>query len=117
MKFLADESVDYPIVKALRDSGLDTDYIADGFSGMADEDVIALANKNERILLTADKDFGELVYRMKLTHKGVILYRLSGYSNTAKALHVKEIIIQHQDKLENSFTLINKTIVKIKTIP
>lgn len=65
MKFVADEGVDAQIIKALRVKGHDVLYIAEFDSGIADDLVLKYANNQKRILITRDKDFGELVYRDK----------------------------------------------------
>lgn len=62
MRFLADESCDFAVVKALREAGHDVAAVRDSSRGAADEVVINLAVRENRILLTEDKDFGQLVY-------------------------------------------------------
>lgn len=62
MKFVADEGVDAPIVKRLRENGHDAFYIAESDRGISDEEVLEIANAESRILITRDKDFGELVF-------------------------------------------------------
>ena len=63
MKFLADENIDLPIAQLLRKNGFLVDYVLEIDPGINDEEVLNLANKESSIILTADKDFGELVYR------------------------------------------------------
>ena len=65
MKFLADESVDDPVVVLLRENTYDVDYIKELCPGANDEVVLKLALGSNSILITMDKDFGELVYRKK----------------------------------------------------
>ena len=62
MSFLADESVNFPIVRSLRDNNYNVDYIAEINPGISDDQVIDLAHQNNRILITADKDFGEYIH-------------------------------------------------------
>ena len=66
MNFLADESVDRLIVEHLRQEGHLVSYIAELGPGMADDAVLHLANQETALLLTADKDFGEMVFRQRL---------------------------------------------------
>jgi predicted nuclease of predicted toxin-antitoxin system len=80
MDVLADESVDRPIVDRLRLAGHKVLYIAEIAAGLSDEDVLDQANHDDALLLTADNDFGELVFRQKRVHAGVILIRLFGVS-------------------------------------
>ena len=65
MRLLADEGVDAAIVARLRFDGYDVVYVAELSPGITDDAVLELANAEERILMTADKDFGELVFRLR----------------------------------------------------
>jgi predicted nuclease of predicted toxin-antitoxin system len=60
MNLLADEGIDKPIVDRLRQDGHQVLYIAEESSGLDDEAILALANRDRALLLTRDKDFGEL---------------------------------------------------------
>ena len=73
MKFAADEGVDRQIVERLRQDGHTVGYVAEFDPGTSDQDVLSLANREGAVLLTADKDFGEMVYRQHLVHPGVIV--------------------------------------------
>ena len=84
MRVLADESVDGPVVARLRSDGHEVACIAEDTPGLADDAVLARGYGEGIVLLTADKDFGELVYRHHLPHAGVLLLRLSGLDETAK---------------------------------
>ena len=114
MKLLADESVDFPIVSAFRKSGIDITYIAEISPGIEDTGVLSMANQDGRILLTADKDFGELVFRLKLIHFGVILYRLSGFSNLQKVNLMNEAFAKYAPEFGHHFVVITKTQIRIK---
>ena len=85
MNLLADEGVDKPIVDELRNNGFDVIYILESNQGVDDEFILAMANAGKRILITQDKDFGELVFRLKNAHHGVILTRLEGHKPALKA--------------------------------
>ena len=63
MKFLVDECCDAGLVASLRNSGHDVTYVIEQKAGMSDDEVLLNAYNEERILLTEDKDFGELAYR------------------------------------------------------
>ena len=65
MNVLADESVDGPIVESLRREGHRVQYVAEMEPELSDDAVLELANRDESLLLTADKDFGELVFRQR----------------------------------------------------
>ena len=73
MKFVADESVDFPIVERLRQDGHSVWAVVEMDAGIADDLVLDHANRQNAVLLTADKDFGELVFRLKRLNLGVVL--------------------------------------------
>lgn len=65
MNFLADENVDQQIVDQLRKNGHDVLYVIEMEPGISDDEVLARANRRGALLLTADKDFGELIFRQQ----------------------------------------------------
>jgi predicted nuclease of predicted toxin-antitoxin system len=71
MQFVADESVDAQIVAKLLQDGFDVFYIAEASPSISDTRVLAAANRRKSVLITADKDFGDLVYRQQKSHKGI----------------------------------------------
>jgi predicted nuclease of predicted toxin-antitoxin system len=114
VKFIADESVDKHIIDRLRQDGCFVDYVAEMDPGITDQTVFDLANKNQSILLTADKDFGEIVFRQRQISAGIILLRLSGITPTKKALLVSSIINKHFQELTNAFSVITATGIRIR---
>jgi predicted nuclease of predicted toxin-antitoxin system len=114
MNFLADESVDHPIVERLRDDGHDVLAVAEMAPGMPDETVLAQANQRGALLLTGDKDFGELVFRQHRVTAGVVLVRLAGVSAGAKAEIVSATIRDHGTELLHAFTVISPGMVRIR---
>jgi predicted nuclease of predicted toxin-antitoxin system len=76
MKLLADENVESPIVQFLRADGHDVLYLPEVLSSSPDPAVLQRANLEERIVLTSDLDFGELVFHRRLAAAGIILMRL-----------------------------------------
>ncbi len=77
MRFLADENFPRTAVEALRRAGRDLSWVTESAAGSSDEAVLARALVDERVLLTFDKDFGELVLRGGAAAScGVVLVRL-----------------------------------------
>ena len=75
-KFLANENVPIEVVEAARQSGLDVSWIKEVSAGADDDDVLALGSAEDRVLITFDKDFGEMAFRQgKTSIPGVILLR------------------------------------------
>jgi predicted nuclease of predicted toxin-antitoxin system len=114
MNFVADEGVDNIIVEKLRAQTHSVLYIKEEHPGISDNEVLSIAESKKYILITQDKDFGELVYRVKLLHSGVVLLRLSGMKSIDKAKLVVDVIEAHQSEIPQSFTVINKNHVKIR---
>ena len=114
MNFLADENVDQQIVDRLREDGHNVLYVAELAPGISDDAVFVQANQQESLLLTADKDFGELVFRQNRIAQGVILIRLAGLSPIAKALDVSAVIHAHARELSSAFTVISPGLVRIR---
>jgi predicted nuclease of predicted toxin-antitoxin system len=114
MKFLADESIDRQIADRLRKDGHEVWYVAEMEPGISDDLVLDRANQAMAILLTADKDFGELVFRQKRIAVGVILIRLAGLSPMQKAELVSIAINQHLPELQNAFSVIGPSSIRIR---
>ena len=66
MKVLADENIPWPLIKLLRNMGLDVAWIPEtSYRGINDTEVVSLANRDERAVLTRDSDFLKLYLREK----------------------------------------------------
>ena len=87
MLLLADECIDKRIVDYLRGKGYDVIYVAELAPSIPDNEVLDIANEKSAILLTNDKDFGELVFRQRKLNQGIVLIRLSGFSHVKQAGH------------------------------
>jgi predicted nuclease of predicted toxin-antitoxin system len=116
MNFVVDESVDRQIVDQLRDDGHSAWYVMEMSPSITDDEVLQLANTQSAYLLTADKDFGELVFRQNLASHGVILIRLSGTKAGIKAKIVSSAITSHKDELSGNFTVIQKSRIRIRKL-
>lgn len=112
MKFLVDESVEFPVVIFLRENKFDTMAIAEGRAGLGDANVLALAVIEGRIVITNDKDFGELIFRYKLPHKGVILIRAGEENSESKIEILKSLLAKFAKKLPNRFTVVTNKKVR-----
>jgi predicted nuclease of predicted toxin-antitoxin system len=114
MKFIADESVEASVVVRLRRDGHDCISIQEQQPGVSDDWVLSLAQQEDRVLLTGDKDFGEMVYRLKQANAGVVLMRLAGMSNIGKAETVSIAVRHHESELQNSFSVIEAGRIRIR---
>ena len=114
MKLLADEGVDAAIVARLRSDGHDVVYVAELSPGITDDAVLELANFDERILVTADKDFGDLVFRLRRVAFGILLVRLPGLPSARKADSVAQVIGEHGEEMPGAFTVLSAGLVRIR---
>jgi len=106
MKIVADESVDKQIVEALRNVGYTVMHIAEFEPALSDQEVLTKANEESALLVTADKDFGELVFRQARVHAGVILIRLPGVASFEKSDIVTQAFHNHERQMAGNFCVI-----------
>lgn len=116
MNIVADESVDGQIVYRLREDGYRVWYIAEESPSITDQDVLRIAKEQSAVLITADKDFGELVYRLKQAMSGVVLIRLAGLRPDQKALFVSCAFQEHEAEIINCFCVIGSRTVRIRRL-
>jgi len=83
MRFLADESCDFRVVRALRAAGHDVTAVIEVATGAADGAVFQMAEREQIIFVTEDRDFGQLVYAGARPACGVILLRFPSTARTA----------------------------------
>lgn len=114
MNFLADESVDLQIVDRLRPDGHSVVYVAEIHPGIEDKEVLKTANQQMALLMTADKGFGELVFRQRLISRGVVLVRLAGLSPAGKADTVSLAIREHESELSDAFSVVSPGVFRIR---
>jgi predicted nuclease of predicted toxin-antitoxin system len=114
VNLVANEGVDRPVVERLRQDGHDVVYVAELSPSVADDEVLRLANVRNALLLTADKDFGELVFRQGLVHSGVVLLRLAGLANVTKAEIVAEVCRDRSADLIRAFSVVSPGQVRIR---
>jgi predicted nuclease of predicted toxin-antitoxin system len=113
-QLVADESVDYQIVKELRQVGFSVLAIVEISPSISDADVLRLAVENNAVLITEDKDFGELVYRFGMKHCGILLIRLIEFSSGEKAKITTSVIQKHLNELRNVFAVLNDNKLRIR---
>ena len=114
MKCVADENVDLSIVRALRHSGHEVWYVAEEATGIDDEEVLQKAAGENALLLTGDKDFGDLVFRQGKATAGVLFLRLAGVSAGEKARLVTEAVREYQDELVGAFSVLTHVALRVR---
>lgn len=114
MNVVADEGVDRAIVDRLRGDGHTVIYVAELEPGIEDNKILHQANEHDALLLTADKDFGEIVFRMGRIHTGVVLLRLSGLSVQSKVTSISTVFADRGGELASAFSVISPGRVRIR---
>jgi predicted nuclease of predicted toxin-antitoxin system len=121
MRWLADECVDAGLVSRLRGAGHDVSYTAEMSSGASDKDVLRQAESGGRLLLTEDKGFGELVFRLKLPVPGVVLLRLDPEKHRLKWKRLEAAIARFGERLFGRYLVIEEVRFRsrplLRTIP
>ena len=117
MNLLADESCAGPVILALREGGHDVVAIAEVAKGATDEQVLERAVNEKRVLITEDRDFGELVYARGRSSASVILIRFHSRARQAKPATVVEAVTKLGRRLRNAFTVVEPGRVRISGRP
>jgi len=108
IKFIADVNIEKVIVNYLTEEGYDIKWVPDFNCAIHDEELLKLANKEKRVLITNDKDFGALTFLQKKLSAGIILIRIKGQKAEDKLKLMKKLLQQHRDKLLNHFVIITE---------
>lgn len=116
MKFLADESCDSIIVRSLRGAGYDVVSISEISPGIGDLSVIDKAIRERRILLTEDKDFGQLVFANQASSGGVIFLRFPAQARTTIAKTTVDFINHHKEEIMGCFVVLQPGRIRITKI-
>ena len=117
MRLCANENVPGMCVGALRERGHDVLWVRESSPGLPDGAVLERALTESRILLTFDKDFGELVFRRGAGAScGVVLFRITMSSPTAVAHRVATILESRSDWSGN-FSVVDDTVVRMRPLP
>ncbi|MCI0650590.1 MAG: DUF5615 family PIN-like protein [Planctomycetes bacterium] len=117
MKFLANENFPLAVVNMLRDRGEDVVWVGDDMRAATDTQVLARAQQDARIVLTFDKDFGELAFRSELSATcGVVLFRLTGASpdeDNARAIAV----FSSGEIVAGRFVVVESDRIRVRPLP
>ena len=114
LRLLVDVSVGTGLVSFLREEGHDVVSVKEIDPRADDVSILSLAVDEKRIVVTMDKDFGELVYKSGLPHRGVILLRLEEHDRKAKVKIMSQILERHGEKLEGHFCVYQNGRLRIR---
>ena len=106
VRFLADESCDFAVVRALRAEGYDVLAVSEYMQRSVDSELLEQAYRETRVLLTEDKDFGWLVFASHSDSAGVVLIRFPANRRSTLAQSILQLVREHKDELQNAFVVI-----------
>jgi predicted nuclease of predicted toxin-antitoxin system len=115
--FLADESCDFAIVRALRAEGYDVLAVSEVMRRSDDRELIDQAGRERRILLTEDKDFGRLVFVSHVDSAGVILIRFPGDARQTLVQTVRQLVREQGKRLLSAFVVVQPGHIRISRKP
>jgi len=116
MRFLADECCDAGLVDALRADGHDVLYAVESLRGATDDELLTRAFSEGRILLTEDKDFGELVYRLRRPAHGIVLLRFDVVDRAFKVPRLRDLLEQEARRLPGAFVVLEVGKIRIRPL-
>lgn len=112
MKFLVDANLGRRFTNLLKQAGYDAVLIKDILPKASDEDILSFAEREERIVVTNDKDFGELVFSSGKPVYGVILLRALATGAEKRFEMVKDIL----DKAEGKFIVVREGRIRMREL-
>ena|SRR3989344_7329271 len=112
-KFLVDESTGRKFFALLAKNGFSAKQVADLLPGASDEKIMKFAHSEKMVIITDDKDFGELVFRQNISSFGVVLFRTKS-ANPEKKLELFIIASEKGVKFEGNFVVITETSVRVR---
>lgn len=119
MRFLVDECLSVRLAPMLVDVGHDAIHVDEcGLTGKPDEHVLGRAADDERVLLSADTDFGEILARSRSVVPSVVLFRRSDRSPAALLAVLVANLSQVTEELENgAFVVITDDRIRVRPLP
>jgi predicted nuclease of predicted toxin-antitoxin system len=118
MRFLANENFPLPSVRLLREGGYDVASITEDSPGIEDTEVLARAVDEQRMILTFDSDYGELIYRLRLpSPRGVIFLRFRPHSPEEPAIVLLNLLQIEELQFEERFTVVDSSSIRQRPLP
>jgi predicted nuclease of predicted toxin-antitoxin system len=117
MRILADENFPGDAVSALREGGHDVLWVCMSMPGASDSEILKVAQNDRRIVLTLDKDFGELAFRLQnISLSGVILFRMK-MLNPQMAVRKMVQVLESRTDWEGYFSVVEEDRVRMRPLP
>jgi predicted nuclease of predicted toxin-antitoxin system len=117
LRFLADESCDFAVVRDLRAHGYDVLVVSEVTQRSDDRELIEQAYREKRVLLTEDKDFGWLVFVSHADSAGVILLRFPGNARQSMVQAVRQLVQEQGEHLVSAFVVVQPGHIRVSQKP
>ena len=114
-KFIVDECTSIAVAEFLREQGFDTVSVSEESPQTSDRAILHRAVAEQRIVVTNDKDFGDMVFRDNHPHCGVLLLRLADDRVATKIQVVAAVLKQYVDRLQNRFVVATERNIRIRS--
>jgi len=117
MRFLADESCDFAVVRSLRSAGYNVVAVSESLPSAPDIKILRAAVEDNRILITEDSDFGEWIFAHKEKMNGVIFIRFPGNARSKLGETFLNLVEKHGFDLVKTFTVLEPGRARIRKYP
>ena len=113
MRFIVDECTGPSVAAWLREEGHDVFSVYDSARGSDDVMILNMALRENRVLITNDRDFGEMIFRLNMPHCGIVFLRLADNRSSSKIHILEKLLAGHQDIIEGNFITITEKKIRI----
>ena len=113
MRFIVDECTGPTVAQWLRQNGHDVFSVYEEARGLDDESILQKAATDDRVLITNDKDFGEMIFRQRREHNRVDLLRLQDERRPNKIEVLEHLLQRYADQIPRSFVVATESAVRI----
>ncbi|MCH8828827.1 MAG: DUF5615 family PIN-like protein [Planctomycetes bacterium] len=112
MRFLVDECTGPAVARWLGDQSHEVFSVYEEARGTSDDDILDKVYRENWILITNDKDFGEKVYREHKPHHGIIFLRLQNERAASKIDAIEKLLDGYENQLADAFVVVTETQVR-----
>jgi predicted nuclease of predicted toxin-antitoxin system len=118
MWFLANENFPLPSVRLLRQAGYDVASVTEDSPGIEDSEVLTRAANEQRVVITFDRDYGELIYRLRLpSPTGVLYLRFRPHTPEEPAILLLNLLQTKGLQFGGQFTVIERDQIRQRPLP
>jgi len=115
LKFLVDVGVGRAVEDLLRSYGYDIKAVRDVDPGAKDSDILDIAVSEGRMVVTMDKDFGELVHKLSMKHSGVLVLRMENANGVEKATVIRDILAKYEAEISGKFCVYQDSRLRVRS--